>query len=150
MSLRIPPVLQFLACTALGWALAALLDGLTLSLPGTTPLGWAMIVIGGMLLIVSVSAFISARTTVNPLAPAKAEKLVTTGLYRLSRNPMYLALAIVLVGEAVLLANLAAFAAPAIFVVAITTFQILPEERALRENFGNEYLTYCHKTRRWI
>lgn len=150
MKFRIPPVLLFVMCAALGWVLSVQFPVFDIRWAGARILGWIIVLLGAALLAISVKAFVSARTTVNPLDPAKAEKLVTTGLYRFSRNPMYLALALSLLGETLLLANLAAFSAPALFILAITLLQILPEEQALRKNFGDQYLAYCRKTRRWI
>ena len=150
MKLRIPPALLFVMCAALGWVLSRQFAVLDIRWAYVSVLGWITVFFGAALLVISVKAFVRARTTVNPLDPAKADKLVTTGLYRISRNPMYLAMAIVLLGEALLLANFAAFAAPAIFVLAITRLQILPEESALRRIFGDQYRGYCQNTRRWI
>ena len=101
-------------------------------------------------LALALGAFIRARTTVNPLAPEEAATLVTTGLYRISRNPMYLAMAAILTGGAFLMGNLSAFVAPILFVWLMTEFQIKPEERALQARFGEAFDAYRIRTRRWI
>ena len=106
--------------------------------------------IGAIILVLAVRAFVRVRTTVNPLSPEEADTLVTNGLYRLSRNPMYLAMACLLVGVAFLIGNLAAFIGPVLFVCVMTELQIKPEERALHSKFGEAFLAYCRRTRRWI
>jgi protein-S-isoprenylcysteine O-methyltransferase Ste14 len=105
---------------------------------------------GVILLVTAVAAFVKARTTVNPHNPETASTLVTTGLYRISRNPMYLAMAMLLIAGAILLGNWAAFIGPLVFIALITHLQIKPEEEILRNQFGEDYLAYCRQTRRWI
>ena len=150
MKLQMPPLFQFLVCAALGWMFTAALPSFQFNWTGVGVMGWLIMGIGTAILLISVRAFISVRTTVNPLDPSKANSLVTTGLYRISRNPMYLAMALILFGEAFLLGSWVAFAAPILFVVAMTLLQIKPEEKALQEIFGNDFLEYCRRTRRWI
>ena len=150
MSLRIPPLAQFLSCALLAWALAKLMHQLTIVSPLSVYAGYGFILSGAILLTLAVLAFVRARTTVNPLAPEQAQALVTTGLYRFTRNPMYLAMAFILIGGTLALSNIAALAAPAIFVGAITMLQIKPEERALQSVFGDEFSTYRNQTRRWL
>lgn len=150
MSLRIPPVAQFLACALLAWAPAKLMPQLTIASPLSAYAGYGFILAGAILLALALLAFVRARTTVNPLAPEGAQALVTTGLYRFTRNPMYVALALILIGGAFALGNIAALAAPAIFVCAMTLLQIKPEERALQTVFGDAFTAYCKQTRRWL
>jgi protein-S-isoprenylcysteine O-methyltransferase Ste14 len=95
-------------------------------------------------------AFYRAKTTVNPLRPARASALVATGVYRFSRNPMYVGMALVLSGIAVGLGSVVALAGPALFVAFITRFQIIPEERVMATKFGSDYADYCQRVRRWL
>lgn len=97
-----------------------------------------------------VVCFWRVRTTINPLDPGKASYLVTNGIFRMSRNPMYLSLLLLLVAYAIRLDSLTIWLGPLIFAAYVTRFQILPEERALAEKFGEAYLDYKHRTRRWI
>jgi len=150
MSLRIPPVAQFLACAILAWGLAKLLPQPTFGSPIWAYVGYGFISTGAILLMFAVLAFVRVRTTVNPLSPEQAKTLVTTGLYRFTRNPMYLALALILIGGALALGSIAALAAPAIFVYAMTVLQIKPEERALQSIFGEAFSAYRKQTRRWL
>jgi protein-S-isoprenylcysteine O-methyltransferase Ste14 len=150
MSLRIPPLAQFLACGALGWGLSRLLPEWSHGSSLWTYAGYGLIAVGITLLAIALLAFARARTTVNPLSPEQAETLVTTGLYRFTRNPMYLAMALILFGGALTLGSIAALAAPAIFVVVMTVLQIKPEERALESRFGEAFTAYRGQTRRWL
>ncbi len=150
MTPRIPPVILVLICGAIGWVLSHLTPSLNLSddwrfAPAVFFLG-----IGVTILVLALAAFARVRTTVNPLTPAETEALVTTGLYRLSRNPMYLAMAAILTGGAFLTGNFAAFAAPVLFIWVMTEFQIKPEELALEAKFGEVFAAYRRHTRRWI
>ena len=91
-----------------------------------------------------------ARTTPNPFKPQDASSLVTTGIYRLTRNPMYLGLLLVLLGLASFLCSAFALLGPVAFVVYITRFQIVPEERVLLAKFGVAYSEYLARVRRWL
>ena len=150
MSLRIPPVIQFQICGLLMWGITMLLPALDLNLPLFEYAGSVLIAAGVILLILALIAFARARTTVNPVEPEHANTLVTTGLYQISRNPMYLAMALILLGGALRLGNIGAFIAPALFVWSITLFQIKPEERALQSIFGEDFTAYRQQTRRWL
>lgn len=97
-----------------------------------------------------VHAFWRARTTVNPLRPARASSLVIAGAYRVTRNPMYLGMALLIGSLAVLFGTVPALAAPVLFVAFITRFQIIPEERAMAARFGDAYHAYCQRVRRWL
>jgi len=109
-----------------------------------------MLLTAGAIGIAGVRAFQRARTTVDPLRPEKASALVTSGIYRRTRNPMYVALAIALLGWAIWLGHPLALLGVAAFVAWINRFQIAPEERALRALFGPEFERYCSEVRRWL
>lgn len=94
--------------------------------------------------------FRRARTTVNPLLPENASTLVTSGIFRYTRNPMYLALTLALLGVAAWLWWAPALLAAAGFAAYTTRFQIEPEERVLRLKFGDAYARYCQSVRRWL
>ena len=150
MTLRIPPIIQMLLCGTLGWGLSWIAPFLAFDGVGRDVAALLFFSAGAVILGLSVNAFIRASTTVNPLAPEDAETLVTSGLYRISRNPMYLAMALVLTGSAFLIGNLASFAGPLLFLWVMTVFQIKPEERALQAKFGEAFTVYRQRTRRWI
>ena len=95
-------------------------------------------------------AFRRHHTTVNPLRPANSTSLVTDGIYRLTRNPMYLGLLLILAGWAIWLSALSSLLALPLFVTYLTLFQILPEERVLRAKFPSESTDYARHVRRWL
>jgi protein-S-isoprenylcysteine O-methyltransferase Ste14 len=115
-----------------------------------TYLALSFLAIGIVLCIAGVLSFKLAKTTVNPSKPEQASKLITSGIYRLSRNPMYVGLAFILVGWGIWLSSLWALLCVAGFIAYLTFFQIMPEERALTKLFGEEYIAYKAKVRRWL
>ena len=113
---------------------------------------------GGLLLMalgfgLAISGFrtlVGNRTTPSPTKIDRAKKLVTTGLYRFSRNPMYLGMVIVLIGLAAVFGNLWLLAGPLAFALYINRFQIKPEEQMMAAKFGADYAAYKSRVRRWI
>ena len=103
-----------------------------------------------MVVVLGAIAFRRAGTTVNPLHPENASALVVRGIYRLTRNPMYLGMLILLVGWAVLLANFIPWIFLPGFVLYMNRFQIGPEERMLASMFGNDFTLYRSRVRRWL
>lgn len=95
-------------------------------------------------------AFRRARTTINPLRPDKTSSIVQAGIYRLTRNPMYVGLTLFLCAWAAYLWSWWALIGPAVFVAYITRFQILPEERVLAASFGEAFEAYRNNVRRWL
>ena len=147
---RIPPVALFVVVALLMWAVASWLPSWQIALPGRTLVAVLLLLAAGAIGIAGVRAFQRARTTVDPLRPEKASALVTSGIYRRTRNPMYVALAIALLGWAIWLGHPLALLGVAAFVAWINRFQIAPEERALRALFGPEFERYCSEVRRWL
>ena len=150
MKLIIPPPVQGLIFGTAMWFADKSFGALSYSLPGQKPVAYVLIGVGLLIELIAVGAFIKAKTTVNPLKPSSANRLVIEGLYRISRNPMYLGLAILLSGWLVWLSNPVNLVLLAAFIGYITLFQIKPEEAALRDKFGADYDAYCAKVRRWI
>ena len=106
--------------------------------------------IGFFFCATGILVFIREKTTTNPLKPETASSLVSSGVYGISRNPMYLGLALFLVAFAIFLSSLSAFVGVAGFVVYMNAFQIKPEERAIEEVFGDAYVEYKSRVRRWF
>ena len=100
--------------------------------------------------LAGVASFRRASTTVNPTKPGSVSRLVSSGVYRVTRNPMYLGLLLVLAGWAVFLSSAAALIVATTFVPTMNRFQIAPEERALAAIFGAEYAAYRNGVRRWL
>lgn len=148
--MRIPPPLITLACIGLNAAIYTLFPERRLDIPGQAVFFALFTFIGLGILLSSVDLFRRNKTTVNPLKPDKASALVTTGLYQFSRNPMYLGMALVLVGFAWMWAHWYAAVPIVIFVAYMTQFQIKPEEAALEQKFGQAFEVYKARVRRWI
>ncbi|WP_241242405.1 isoprenylcysteine carboxylmethyltransferase family protein [Thalassotalea sp. G2M2-11] len=109
-----------------------------------------LVTIGAVLTIVGVVAFKRAQTTVNPIKPETSSVLVNTGIYRLTRNPMYVGMALTLTGWAFFLHNPLSLIFVVAFIVYMTYFQIKPEEKMLKALFKQQYVEYCAKVKRWI
>lgn len=121
-----------------------------LPFPGRVVAGVMLGLLGGACALAGVIEFRRAGTTVNPLVPDKATSLVSSGIYRFTRNPMYLGFLLALAGVVLAVANVAAAALVPLFVVVLNRVQIGPEERAMNERFGEEYRRYQASVRRWI
>ena len=141
---------MWLLAAGLMWLVAALTP--SLSVPGWLRLVGALVLIGaGLGLIVAARVDLArAHTTFSPRAPDRSSDLVTTGVYRFTRNPMYLGMLLALVALGMWLSSLYSLAVPVAFVVYITYLQIQPEERVLHARFGSEYGDYVHRVRRWL
>ena len=150
LALKIPPLALVLIAGALMWVAASAIPALDFIVPAKSGSAVGLALIGAAICASGVVSFRRARTTVNPMKPSSSSKLVASGVYRYTRNPMYLGLALVLLGWAVFLSNLAAFVLVAAFVMYIDRFQIRPEERALASLFPQDYPAYLEKVRRWV
>lgn len=147
---RVPPPIVA-ALFALGmWAAATRLP--TIDIPQRTQglLILALVLIGIKVAVAGVLAFREAKTTVNPLQPERASSLVIVGIYRYSRNPMYLGLALFLCAWAVYLGSPWLLLGLLGFVLYMNVFQIAPEERAMQQLFAGEFEVYKKRVRRWI
>lgn len=100
--------------------------------------------------LISVFVFFKNNTTINPLRPEKASMLVIRGLYRISRNPMYLGMLLILTGFGIWLGNPINVLLITSFILIINALQIIPEEKALLKQFGEQYFDYTKRVRRWI
>ena len=143
-----PPVVALLVALAM-WGLARVA-----SLPGEPSLrvsmALALAAVGVAFSVSGARAFRKAKTTKNPMKPQAASSLVIAGVYKLTRNPMYLGLSLMLLGWAVFLWSAWALLGPIVFIAYISRFQIAPEERVLATLFGAEYSAYKAKVRRWL
>jgi protein-S-isoprenylcysteine O-methyltransferase Ste14 len=150
LDLRVPPVFLTLIVAAAMWGTAPVsLSGAAGSLVRSVLA--ASIASAGLIFgLLGVAAFRRARTSVNPLRPSNVTSFVATGPYRLSRNPMYVGLLFVLIGWAFFLAAPANVLWLVAFVVYLTRFQIIPEERVLHSIFGATYDSYRRSVRRWL
>lgn len=150
LELKIPPVALVLAFAVAMRLVSAYEQSLTMALPWHTAVAIAFVCAGIIITLVAVVAFHRIKTTVNPTKPGTTSAMVTSGVYRLSRNPMYLGFLLALTGWAFFLSHALAFAFLPLFVAYMNRFQILPEERALSAKFGPEFSAYKESVRRWL
>ncbi len=150
LELKIPPAVLVAFTGALMWMVSATTTAAALVIPGRS-WGAAILMLAGIIIAgLGVASFRRAKTTVNPMKPGAAAVLVDGGIYRLTRNPMYLGCLVVLLGWAVYLANIIAFLLLPAFVFYMNRFQIAPEEKALVERFGESFVAYQTRVRRWL
>jgi protein-S-isoprenylcysteine O-methyltransferase Ste14 len=112
--------------------------------------GIFLLLLGFLILISAVRLFRIDQTTVNPLSPKQATKLVTEGIFKFTRNPMYLGMACVLASLAMFFNIIGGIVFIALFCAYITKFQIIPEEKAMSDLFSEDFDQYKQTTRRWI
>jgi protein-S-isoprenylcysteine O-methyltransferase Ste14 len=147
---RIPPPVVGALIAAAMWGVSALGPQLPIN-SGPKHVTVVLLVVAGVAFdLLGIVAFLGSRTTVNPLKPERASVLVTGGVYRITRNPMYVGIGLLLLAWSVHLSALLPFVGLLIFVLYISRFQIEPEERALKEIFGDQYVTYAERVRRWL
>lgn len=147
---RVPPPVVALVVAIAMWAASRLV-------PRASATGVVRTVVSGVLFALAIlvawsgiRTFARVRTSIDPHHPETATTLVTGGIFRLSRNPMYLSMVLALLGWAARLGRVWLVLGPVAFVLYVTRFQIRPEERALAEKFGAEYESYRRRTRRWL
>lgn len=147
---KIPPPLVALITAVMMWAMARDTPAMTINNTLRLALAGVLVVVGILLARAGFRAFGRANTTINPIDIEAASALVTSGVYSYTRNPMYLGLVAFLLGWAVYLAVPWTLLGPLAFVLFITRFQIIPEERVLLKKFGDAYAAYQRQVRRWI
>src|SRR4249920_2334112 len=138
---KVPPPALVIVIAVFMWLLSRATPSLHFDVPWRNGLAVVLVSTGFITGILGVATFRKAKTTVNPTKP-HASSLVTSGIYAISRNPMYLGGLIMLLGWAVFLSNALAFVFLPIYVLYIDRFQIAPEERALALLFGETYVAY--------
>ncbi|MAM15835.1 MAG: isoprenylcysteine carboxyl methyltransferase [Flavobacteriaceae bacterium] len=142
-----PPILVIILVTSIYFS-SYKLD--LISIPNRALYSIIILLLGILVIISPVYKFIKSKTTVNPVEFKNVEKLVTSGIYKYSRNPMYLGMIMIIISTTVYYFNFYSLLTPFIFYFWINRFQIKREEVFLEEKFGQEYLSYKTKTRRWI
>jgi protein-S-isoprenylcysteine O-methyltransferase Ste14 len=150
LELKVPPLLVGLVFAGAMFGVARVAPGISYTLPARVSLALALAGLGGAIALAGVVAFRRRRTTVNPLTPGASSAVVSSGIYRVSRNPMYLGFFLALAGWAVYLSNAGPVLLLPAFLVYLTRYQIKPEERALLAKFGPEFAQYMARVRRWV
>jgi protein-S-isoprenylcysteine O-methyltransferase Ste14 len=150
LELRVPPPVVALLVALAMWGVSR--DAVASGAPELIrlPVAIALTLVGVAFDLSALIAFRRARTTVNPMKPLSTSSMVAAGVYRVTRNPMYVGLVFLLGGWAVLLWTWWALLGPFAFATYITRFQIAPEEKALSALFGAKYLAYKSQVRRWL
>lgn len=151
MSPRLPPLALTLLLAVLMWGAARGWPQFFFHWPPARGLAVAVGLVGTVICLLGVASFRRAGTTVNPTRPEGASALVVGGIYRYSRNPMYLGFVLGLVAWGLWLSSTLALACgPLLFVLCLNWLQIIPEERVLEAKFGDSYRTYKNQVRRWL
>ena len=146
--LKIPPPLLVLILVISNYFSSKKID--LILLPNQNLISFIIILVGMLILINPILKFIKSQTTIDPIKFKKVNKLITSGIYKYSRNPMYLGLLMLVTSTSIFYLNIFSITTPFFFYYWINKFQIKREEIFLTEKFGNEYLLYKTKTRRWI
>jgi protein-S-isoprenylcysteine O-methyltransferase Ste14 len=150
LELKVPPPIVALVLALLMWLTPAVAGLVQIPYPARVLCAVVLVCIGQSISIAGMVAFRRAKTTVNPIKASLASSLVIRGVYRYTRNPMYVGLLLTLLAWAVFLANPFAVLWVVVYVLYITRFQIIPEERVLASLFGAEYEAYKGRVRRWV
>ena len=148
--LKIPPLLVAFIFGAVMFLADVLFPFVQFSFKGNRVVSGGFLLLGVSVALAGVVRFKQDQTTVNPTTPDATSTLVTTGIYRISRNPMYLGFSLALLAWAVYLTSLLAYILIPGFVAYMNRFQITVEENALSEKFGVPYDSYKLKVRRWV
>jgi len=150
LELKVPPPLVALLFGVAMWTVARLLPPVHITGQWRFVLAGVCVGFGVIMAFLGIFAFRQAKTTVNPVNPEKASSVVTGGVYSYTRNPMYVGLTALLAGWAIWLSTPWVFLGPVAFMLYLTRFQIIPEERVMSSKFGRDYDDYRNRVRRWL
>ncbi|XVN73275.1 hypothetical protein AAEX37_00333 [Oligella sp. MSHR50489EDL] len=150
LELLLPPPVIAILSALLMYLMARLLPVIHVTWPVKIYISGLLIVLAIAIGLSAIIAFLNSKTTANPKRPTETSKLVKSGIYRYSRNPMYLGMLFLLLAWAVHLQSLSAIVGIIFYVLYITQFQIIPEERALATKFGEDFIAYKKQVRRWL
>ena len=150
MKLKVPPALLFIIFVLIMRATDRLISYEIIAFPYQQMTAYVVFGVGVIIGLLGVFEFRRRSTTVNPHRPENTSELVTSGIYQVSRNPMYLGLLIGLVAVALRLGNISSILLLPVFVWYMNTFQIKPEEAVMRDKFGQDFISYMQTVRRWI
>ena len=150
MKLLIPPPILALMSAILMLIISKYFNKANFSLNQHNQFALFFLIVALIIIVISIAKFIKIKTTISPLKPNKTSILVDSGIYKYTRNPMYLGLLLILFSLFLYLKNFLSFLVLPLFVIYITKNQILPEEKVLENLFGDQYKKYKNKVRRWI
>lgn len=146
----LPPVLWVAIFLGMMWGAMRLFPETRFDFPGRTVVPFVFYAIGIGFGVAGIAGFAKHKTTVNPHDLGKSSRLVTTGVYGITRNPMYVGMALIVLGFGIGTGSLIALSLAPVFVIAMTKFQIRPEEAAMRRLFGENFDTYAARVPRWL
>jgi protein-S-isoprenylcysteine O-methyltransferase Ste14 len=147
---RIPPPIVTAIFALIMWLLSSFVTPINMALEFRIGAAVIVAVLAVFFLISGGISFRLAKTTVNPLKPESASSLVVSGVFKISRNPMYVGFALLLLAWCVYLSAPVLIMIVLLFTTVITRFQIIPEERAMLKLFGDEFVAYQQSVRRWL
>lgn len=150
LELKVPPLALVILAGGCMWLITRAVPAFGLVSPAHVAPAVGVVIIGLVIAGTGIVSFRMAKTTVNPMKPESSSTLVVTGIYRMTRNPMYLGFLSILFGWGIFLSNILALLILPSFVLYMNRFQIEPEERALTNLFGRAFVTYRDRVRRWI
>lgn len=150
LTLKIPPLAQAAIAIFLIWLFDRYAPIYHIDFNYQNHIARVLIGIGAIVAVAGISAFRKLNTTVDPRYPEKAKNLVIIGIYKYSRNPMYLGILLILTGIVVYSGALSNILVLFLFVAFINKYQIIPEETALQDKFGESYSQYTRNVRRWL
>jgi protein-S-isoprenylcysteine O-methyltransferase Ste14 len=150
LALKVIPPVQFTLSAMMMYLTAPWLPKQELLLSMGQPIAIVFVIVAITLGLSAVLRFKRVGTTVEPHQPEKTSVLVTNGIYRYSRNPMYLSLVLLLCAFLCYLGSILLSVYIVFFIWYITTFQIKPEEQILTQRFGQAYIEYCQRVGRWL
>lgn len=150
LELKIPPaVITLIIAIAMWW----IDEYFTFNWATVGKLLWVSFIflgIGGIFGLLGLIEFYKSSTSIDPHKPSKTSKLVTNGIYSISRNPMYVGLLLILIGYGFYLGNVLTFVVIPLFAGYMNRYQILAEEKVMQEKFGDDYRKYKSEVRRWF
>ncbi len=151
MNLKIPPLALTCMFIVFMSLLSWLLPQFTLSIPNNITASIFVAIVASLVSVMGVASFRNAKTTVNPTKPEQASSLVIKGIYKISRNPMYLGFLLFLIAWGLYLEHsLSLLLLPIVFIFYMNKYQIPVEEEALHKKFGEHFLSYKNMVRRWL
>jgi len=146
--IKIPPPILVMILVSSNYFSSKKID--LIHLPNQDLISIIILLIGILILINPIFKFIKSKTTIDPIKFKKVNKLIISGIYKYSRNPMYLGLLMIVISTSIFFLNIFSITTPFLFYYWMNRFQIKREEIFLTEKFGEEYISYKTKTRRWI
>lgn len=147
---KIPPAMLFILAAISIWIISKYTAGFEIKNITKNSIVTLITITGLIFGFSGIISFKKSNTSVDPTNPESADTLVSSGIYRVSRNPMYLSLVFLLIAMVLYLESLWSIIVVCLFVVYMNRFQIIPEERAMIKLFGNEYVDYMQRVRKWI